>query len=367
MDEDELSAKGWLPEGTTQDDLDDGDFAWLSDAYKAGKQSKSDGRKLPYKIHGKVNVAGWKAAWSRAHQDGTDFSGGPSQAEVIAKLAKDKPAGVDAGKDNGPMLHKMCSTPSLKFFEDGGAGSMSGYLSAFGNIDRGGEIVVPGAFSKHLDTFLKDGFIALNHNWDALPIATVTDAHEDDFGLHFTADFHSHPAAQAARTTSMERIARGKSVSTSIGYKVADSERTKDALLLKDLPLYEGSIVNVPMNPLPTVGMVKGWTTTSADEDNSLLAGLTFADATDAALATVEEWYARAKAIIELRTKEGRTISASTLARVSGIPDSLRGHADAIDAVIALAKPKNAPATDAARVELARFLLQQSRTLGVAV
>lgn len=91
------AVRGWLPDGTTPGDLDNGDFAWIS----------SDGkiRKLPYKIHGKVDEAGWRAAWTRAHQAGTDFSGGPSRASVIRKLLRDKPAGIevagakDAGED----------------------------------------------------------------------------------------------------------------------------------------------------------------------------------------------------------------------------------------------------------------------------
>jgi hypothetical protein len=92
-------AKGWMPAGVTNANLDDGDFAWVSDAYKAGKESKTAGRKLPYKIHGKVNLAGWKAAWTRAHQSGTDFSGGPSQQQVIDKLLKDKPGGVEVSDE----------------------------------------------------------------------------------------------------------------------------------------------------------------------------------------------------------------------------------------------------------------------------
>lgn len=116
IDED-LEKAGWLPEGTSQGDLDDGDFAWLSDAYKAGNESKTEGRKLPYKVHGKVNEAGWKAAWSRAHQAGTDFSGGPSKQEVIAKLMKDKPADVevnDAEKAAQPGDLAKASAPAAQ-------------------------------------------------------------------------------------------------------------------------------------------------------------------------------------------------------------------------------------------------------------
>ena len=90
--------RGWLPEGTAQGDLDDGDFAWLA---KDKTLPDSDRRKLPYKIHGKVNEAGWKAAWSRAHQDATQFAGGPSQADVIKKLLADAPPGVETKYDDG--------------------------------------------------------------------------------------------------------------------------------------------------------------------------------------------------------------------------------------------------------------------------
>ena len=86
------SVRGWLPEGTTQGDLDDGDFAWL-----ASDKSMPDStrRKLPYAIHGKVNEDGWRAAWTRVHQmSEADFEGGPSQEATVKKLLADKPADI---------------------------------------------------------------------------------------------------------------------------------------------------------------------------------------------------------------------------------------------------------------------------------
>lgn len=96
--EEAIAVRGWLPEGTSEGDLDDGDFAWLASDKKLPDSQR---RKLPYKVHGKVNEAGWKAAWSRAHQDGTDFSGGPDQAAVIKKLLADAPRGVSTKYDDG--------------------------------------------------------------------------------------------------------------------------------------------------------------------------------------------------------------------------------------------------------------------------
>jgi cation transport regulator ChaB len=92
--------RGWLPEGTTEGDLEDGDFAWLSDAYKRGDEPPSAGRKLPYKAHGKVDPNGWRAAWTRAHQMAdSDFAGGPSRDEVIRRLLRDKPEEITVSEE----------------------------------------------------------------------------------------------------------------------------------------------------------------------------------------------------------------------------------------------------------------------------
>jgi hypothetical protein len=91
-------AAGWLPQGMTQTDLGDGDFAWLSNAYKRDEVTKDEGRKLPYKIHGKVNENGWKAAMAAASgaRADMDFVGGPNKLQVIRKLCRDKPEGVES-------------------------------------------------------------------------------------------------------------------------------------------------------------------------------------------------------------------------------------------------------------------------------
>lgn len=101
-------AEGWLPQGMTQTDLDDGDFAWLSFAYQKAspddrkKMNKRQHRKLPYKVRGKVNLKGWLAAWKAAKWTTylrPSFRGGPSREQVLAKLKRDKPSKVRLKKD----------------------------------------------------------------------------------------------------------------------------------------------------------------------------------------------------------------------------------------------------------------------------
>jgi len=107
--EEERVLEGWLPEGISENDLDDGDFAWLSHEYQRAspeeraKMNKRKCRKLPFKIHGKVNREGWKAAWKAAAWHSArepDWSGGPSKEETLALLRRYKPRGIKINKDN---------------------------------------------------------------------------------------------------------------------------------------------------------------------------------------------------------------------------------------------------------------------------
>ena len=77
---------GWMPSNVKESQLDDGDFAVV---YKDGDKKV---RKLPYKIHGQVNEAGWKAAWNMAAK--VSGAGGMSLKDIRAKLLRSKPKGV---------------------------------------------------------------------------------------------------------------------------------------------------------------------------------------------------------------------------------------------------------------------------------
>lgn len=148
--------------------------------------------------------------------------------------------------------------PELKLYDEG-SGSFSGYASTFGNLDRANEIVCKGAFAKTLEEFKASGFVAVGHDWGALPVATIKDAREDDRGLFIVAEFHSTPEAQQARTVVKERLERGKSCGLSIGYTVDRDERgEKGERLLKELTLFEASLVTVPCNPQANATGVKG-------------------------------------------------------------------------------------------------------------
>lgn len=145
---------------------------------------------------------------------------------------------------------------------DDANGTVTLYASVFGNVDRQGEMIVPGAF-KNLDQFVIDGWLAVNHNWNDMGVASIDAATQDPHGLLVAASWYSTADAQEARTIVKERMARGKSVKASIGFRVLeDTSETADGKpirVLKAIELIEASIVNLPANPLAQVSTVKSW------------------------------------------------------------------------------------------------------------
>lgn len=229
------------------------------------------------------------------------------------------------------LEYKRIDSALVKFAFDGesGSGAFSGYGSVFGNVDSYGDVVERGAYAETLDAFLASGFIAIGHDWSATPVAYPTSAYEDDYGLHLTAQFHSTAAAQDARAVMRERIAAGKSVGLSIGYRVRDSVDREDGVReLRGVDLFEVSIVTVPANRSAVVTGAK----------SGLHAGLSFAEHSDAVRVAVEEFVVRSRAIAGLRAKEGRVLSTATRARIASaresIEDSLSALAD-VDADLA--------------------------------
>ena len=82
-----------------------------------------------------------------------------------------------------------------------------GAAAVMGNMDRGGDVIYPGAFKKALKGFLASGFVSLAHNWDE-PIAMPTMAKESGNMLDCEAEFHSTEDAQRVRD-GLDRLLAG--------------------------------------------------------------------------------------------------------------------------------------------------------------
>lgn len=145
-------------------------------------------------------------------------------------------------------------------------GQFVGYASVFGNVDSYGDIVEKGAFTRTLTEWAEKGAtvpVLWGHDMnDAFAtIGGVVDAAEDERGLKVTCDLDLDNPTGAQ----VYKLIKGRRVKTmSFAYAVRDSQRDDEGNHLKDLDLFEVSIVHVPANPEAQVLAVKNATAVMA-------------------------------------------------------------------------------------------------------
>lgn len=134
-------------------------------------------------------------------------------------------------------------------------GSFSGYASTFGNVDRAGDIVVPGAFIKSLSQRPAQKVKLLWQHDTAQPIGVWNSIYEDSKGLFVKGQIMKEIQKGAEAIALMKA---GVIDSMSIGYVTEESEYSKDGTrLLKQLGLMEVSLVTFPANEQATVTSMK--------------------------------------------------------------------------------------------------------------
>ena len=137
-------------------------------------------------------------------------------------------------------------------------GAFTGYASVFGNEDLWGDIVVAGAFSKSIAE--KKPAMLWQHNSDE-PIGVWAVIKEDEKGLYVEGQLLIDGVAKAKEAY---ELLVAKAISgLSIGYRAVSWEwRKKDdskdeVRLLKEIDLWEISLVTFPANTEARVGDVK--------------------------------------------------------------------------------------------------------------
>jgi len=147
-------------------------------------------------------------------------------------------------------------------------GSISGYGAIFNNVDLGGDVILPGAFRRSLDEWRKSGRLPVmlaQHDSRVFPVGAWTSMSEDSRGLRVKGNVANTPRGREAwalinmRPSALDGL--------SIGYSAGKSNyRSDGARELKDLDLFEISIVSLPMNPLARLELGK-----SADDLSTAL------------------------------------------------------------------------------------------------
>jgi HK97 family phage prohead protease len=135
-------------------------------------------------------------------------------------------------------------------------GQIEGYASIFGNVDNGGDKVMPGAFIEGLAKARQTGRkvkMLWNHNPDQ-PIGVWEDLAEDAKGLWVKGRL----VMEVPRARETHALMKAGAVGgLSIGYRTKASEPEGNVRLLKALDLYEISPVTFPMNERAKISSVK--------------------------------------------------------------------------------------------------------------
>lgn len=134
-------------------------------------------------------------------------------------------------------------------------GTFEGYVSTFDNVDLVGDVMVKGAFKKTLRD--RKGKIRLLWQHDRnTPIGVFETLKEDSKGLYVKARLAMN--TQKGKEAH-ELLKLGAMDSMSIGYStiIEEYDREKNLNYLKEVKLFEGSLVTFPANESATVSDVK--------------------------------------------------------------------------------------------------------------
>ncbi len=150
-------------------------------------------------------------------------------------------------------IYKDTETANLSIKDiDGKKGIVTGYFSAFNNVDSDGDIIRKGAFERTIrENGPKSSKPRVKHlmNHDtSLPLGLLMELQEDDFGLYYESQVGTHSLGQDF----IKMIESGLITEHSIGFRVIKRNQIQDYegylknpakgwFEITELKLYEGS------------------------------------------------------------------------------------------------------------------------------
>lgn len=153
------------------------------------------------------------------------------------------------------LEYKSAPFIELKAGPDDGLaeGEFIGLASVFGNIDDGGDVMVPGAFKRTLAEQGDRILLHYNHKWDDLPLGPILSIEEVGEGLKVHGRISDTVLGRDVLTLMRDKALK----EMSIGYAAKDFKYEGDIRYLLDVDLFEASIVNMAMNREAVVAAVK--------------------------------------------------------------------------------------------------------------
>lgn len=145
--------------------------------------------------------------------------------------------------------------PPLEVKRVGDAGELEGLASTFNNVDLTGDIVAPGAFRATIrEHRAAKTMPALLWSHDAsAPVGVWTEMREDSVGLRMKGRL----SLETVRGAEARALAMDGALGLSIGFRTRDAGYEKGRRVLKDLQLFEVSLVSIPANPAARLTSVK--------------------------------------------------------------------------------------------------------------
>lgn len=137
--------------------------------------------------------------------------------------------------------------------------TIQGYAAIFGNVDRTGDLIEKGAFDRTLKESGGDVLVLLGHDASRLPVGEPIELRADSTGLFANVRVYDTADGNDLLEVARQRMAAGKSLGLSIGYRTTKEKRVGGVRHLLDLDLMEFSFLASPAlaaNPLAvSVGM----------------------------------------------------------------------------------------------------------------
>ena len=124
---------------------------------------------------------------------------------------------------------------------------VTGYLSAFGNVDSDNDIIEKGAFSKSINERFNDIFYLQQHDWSK-PLGKFKKLVEDEKGLYFEGEIINTSFGE----DQLKLYEAGIVKEHSIGFTTVKSDFKQEnenyIRIIKEVKLYEGSAVTLGAN-----------------------------------------------------------------------------------------------------------------------
>jgi HK97 family phage prohead protease len=135
---------------------------------------------------------------------------------------------------------------------DAETGELEGYISAFGTIDLGGDVVMPGAFRKTFSDWnaarAKMPLLTDHDMTESGVIGVVTHMTEDAYGAKVRARFASDTKAQAVRRKMLDLGGSGMSFTYLVVRSTDGVQEGRRVRFLHEVKAVEATVTWVPMN-----------------------------------------------------------------------------------------------------------------------